>query len=517
MGLAASQARLLLLTGRKDDIEGQMMSIANEKLSLSRQSAELSSEYTDALNAVKLTWKTGSADVDLSYGLLMNPSIANSSQYLLTDSYGKTVLNDRYYNALGLTGNSGSNAGEITPQQFLANIMGISEEDAERLYTATPVVAPDPGPDPKPAVNQFTISYNNAEVCSDISPATVNGNTMLASDEHDQWFGGTDSGVSDDTIRTNFKAKVLDSFAKSIGTRLKTSIKDSLGVDVSGLDGKLDDALDYAYIETLNKFVYNVDNKGDKEIIGNASCTKDGSCNNKNRINYYKDNWVTDLGTHYHSKTEVTVDNSQVIDTFLNYFDKYCQEHFGGSASTSNTTSGNTTVRTGNSGGTGDKTALIGGGNSTDGNNGGGTTVIPDDDVNGNGLSDTYEAGFYLNLYNAINSSGWQLSNDTDNKDYIQTQVLNGNIIIKQFKNGNWATMSSSDPNSPLDTTTDNEAITKAEADYNASKDQLDYKESRLDLKMKDLDTERSAITTETESVAAILKKNIEAFKMFQA
>jgi hypothetical protein len=31
MGLAASQARLLLLTGRKDDVESNLMFLANQK------------------------------------------------------------------------------------------------------------------------------------------------------------------------------------------------------------------------------------------------------------------------------------------------------------------------------------------------------------------------------------------------------------------------------------------------------------------------------------------------------
>lgn len=516
MGLAASQARLLLLTGRKDDIEAQMMSIANQKLSLSRQSAELSHEYTDALNAVKLTWSTNGSTVDLSYDLLMYPSTSAPGQYLLTDACGRTILDDRYYSAFGFTSNCGGNAGSITPQEFLANIMGISQEDAERLYTAAPVVTtPDPGT-PQTSTTQFTISYDNSDICSDISPATVAGTTMIcdAQNDADWWGTAPEAKISTDTIKENFKSKVLDVFTQSIGTRLKTSIKDSLGSSVPGIEGMLDNALDYAYTATLNKFIYNVDNKGDNEITGSGSFIGSG-CDNKNRINYHNWEWHQDLGANDHNKTEVTVDNSQVIDTFLNYFDKYCAENFGGTASSSNTTNGDSTVRTGIKGGTGDTTTVIGGDGGTGG--GGGTTVQPDDDVNGNGLSDTYEASFYLNIYDAVNNSGWQYSSNTENPDYIQNQVLNGNIMIKQLKNGNWATLSSSDPNSPIDSETDQEAITKAEAQYDADKDDLDFKESQLDLKMKDLDTERSAITTEIDSVASIIKKNIESLKIFQA
>ena len=56
MGLAASQARMLFLTARKNDVEFSQMKIADDKLSLSRNTEELSDDYNRALNARKLTW-----------------------------------------------------------------------------------------------------------------------------------------------------------------------------------------------------------------------------------------------------------------------------------------------------------------------------------------------------------------------------------------------------------------------------------------------------------------------------
>jgi len=66
MGLAASQSRYCMLTSRKDDVEGSLLRVANKRLELSRDSERISHEYTDALNATKLTYNNGTKDVDVS-------------------------------------------------------------------------------------------------------------------------------------------------------------------------------------------------------------------------------------------------------------------------------------------------------------------------------------------------------------------------------------------------------------------------------------------------------------------
>ncbi len=59
MGMSASQARLLTLTSRQNDIEMKMQQMANTKMRLSSDSDAISSKYVDALNAQTLQMNKG--------------------------------------------------------------------------------------------------------------------------------------------------------------------------------------------------------------------------------------------------------------------------------------------------------------------------------------------------------------------------------------------------------------------------------------------------------------------------
>ena len=64
MGMSASQARLLSITARMNDVEFKSQSISNTKLRLADESEQVSRDYTDALNKQKLTytdWSSGQA------------------------------------------------------------------------------------------------------------------------------------------------------------------------------------------------------------------------------------------------------------------------------------------------------------------------------------------------------------------------------------------------------------------------------------------------------------------------
>lgn len=105
MGLAASQARFLGITARKNACELRAIAIAQEKLSISNQLAQLSQNYYHSLDATKLVWDSDAAEngsvYDLSYDLLMNPNaINNYYPQVLTNRRNQVILNDKIYNAL---------------------------------------------------------------------------------------------------------------------------------------------------------------------------------------------------------------------------------------------------------------------------------------------------------------------------------------------------------------------------------------------------------------------------------
>ena len=95
MGMAASQARLLQLTSRKNDIGYELTRLSNDKVSLSREMQKVSRKYQDSLNQKVLKWSNnnGVSYIDLSYNNLMKPSTMNQNKpYLLTDQNDKIVI-----------------------------------------------------------------------------------------------------------------------------------------------------------------------------------------------------------------------------------------------------------------------------------------------------------------------------------------------------------------------------------------------------------------------------------------
>lgn len=99
MGLAASQARFLCITARKADCEYKSTELAQQKLEITNQLSDISTEYSNAMNATKLVWSNDavSTDYGLSYSLLMMPTAANDyNPYFITTSSGAIVLNSEY-------------------------------------------------------------------------------------------------------------------------------------------------------------------------------------------------------------------------------------------------------------------------------------------------------------------------------------------------------------------------------------------------------------------------------------
>lgn len=91
MGLAASQARLLLLTARKSDLEYRAQMICQRKTMLAMQTEELATNYSKALNNRKLyfTYTASQNDgvtkeVFLTYDEFT--STQNATQYRLVDA-----------------------------------------------------------------------------------------------------------------------------------------------------------------------------------------------------------------------------------------------------------------------------------------------------------------------------------------------------------------------------------------------------------------------------------------------
>lgn len=133
MGLAAGQARLLTITGRKSDCEFQSMRLSHQKIALARDLAALSNEYQNSLTQTKLIYDyygTGDESNQLSYGLMMKPSTLNDYMpILLTDSMGRVVLDSKYAQAARAAGIPQEGLGTL-PSENMRNmfIAALGEE-----------------------------------------------------------------------------------------------------------------------------------------------------------------------------------------------------------------------------------------------------------------------------------------------------------------------------------------------------------------------------------------------------
>lgn len=110
MGMAASQARLLMLTARLHDVEFAAQSIQNAKLQLATQQDAVYEDYQRALDAASLTFATIDSsgirsDVIANYNNLFSMNAAHSATgnyYALFDSRGRLVVSadiEEKYNA----------------------------------------------------------------------------------------------------------------------------------------------------------------------------------------------------------------------------------------------------------------------------------------------------------------------------------------------------------------------------------------------------------------------------------
>ena len=108
MGLACSQARLLTLTARKADCEYGISIDSMQKMALTREMSELSSEYYSKLKAKEVCYYANGKYNKISDKYLMgngydfddimhgNVPVKSNSNMILADYQGRTVISDKY-------------------------------------------------------------------------------------------------------------------------------------------------------------------------------------------------------------------------------------------------------------------------------------------------------------------------------------------------------------------------------------------------------------------------------------
>ena len=140
---------------------------------------------------------------------------------------------------------------------------------------------------------------------------------------------------------------------------------------------------------------------------------------------------------------------------------------------------------------------------------------ISDSSYNQNGSA---KAQWYENLFNKMKTSGYKVLHDglASSAEWMQFAFESGLVCLEQVdSNNNWSTTTYTNC-SDITEQTNNAAITKAEAEYNAAMAKIENKDKRYDLELKNIDTEHNSLQTEYDSIKTAIDKNIErTFKIY--
>lgn len=573
MGLSASQARLLTITARKSDCEYESMRLSHQKIALSRDMNKISAEYDNAMAQTKLIYDyygNESDSTDLTYGLLMTPSaINNYTPAPITDSSGRVVLDSRLAKAardagIPQEGLDGLPSSDVRNKfiDSLASTGYISQFQADNIKKTT--YNQMAGVGSADLVNVSTeevtlqglidavsgeyydfsdvLGFNNqfvddvkleAQANGTASPAEknklsfadiLNGNYMLLAETHDGDNGETsynnltvDGGVADVLCNMTVWDSMFEVFESKLDTgdpktqaalayarRMVTDMMTNLGAGED--DGTRGDYGSHSGVGTVGTGSgdYSWDGKNihdnwgdwreyrdkwDSKVNGWARDDASADTIGLNGIYNHDDDGKSDDDS---CMSVATVNVSNMFKAYLTYFAQYMEGIDSSSYEVTNKASTSNLI---------DEMFTF--------------TIVTDVDTSGDNL---LIAAFWDTLFNQICTKGWTENDNVNNQDYLQESLKNGNMYISTLSDdgyyyqGNYAT------NSLIKEVTDEEGIAQAEARYNREKQKINYKENILDMKMKNLDTEISSLTTEYDTVKSVISKNIEkVFKRYNA
>ncbi len=217
MGLAASQARLLFITSRQNDVSAQMQRISNQNMILARDEDEVSTKYNKMLSATTLQAADG---VDISYDSLMGATGAVNgltSANVLLNSAGKVALSASDIAKYGLA--EAGNAGDITSKypdakSFIKAVTGSDEIAAAADSSDKPAAAgASTALSGKMSINDLLgkVATGTGEVTNGFVTTTYNAWSKLQIA-----YGGVTSGEFDDLANNNSAINVFNESSNGI-------------------------------------------------------------------------------------------------------------------------------------------------------------------------------------------------------------------------------------------------------------------------------------------------------------
>ena len=546
MGLAASQARLLTITSRKSDCEYQSMALSHQKIALSRDMNIVSSEYQNALDKKKIVYDfygTHDKSTQLSYGLLMKPSELNEFMPIpVTDNAGRIVLTPDLAAAAERAGIPREGLG-CTPSSDVRNafIWELVNNETITQTTGASIVATQYNPYAGFGSSEMltysveSISFDQfiddylSDVTYDFSALVIG--EALNDEGNGDYTGGSKMCLSNNgspitnhnvlslkellegnygiygiTADLNSNGTVKDQDYErtcaidKIGTcNFWNLLHDSLAAAIDPNDGTAQSALEYAYNQILEKVL-----ALGPEDFSNAAGIRhvyDTNSSSSAVISQAKANSGSTYIGYYYQKQETSGSNtapegyndgyslnlSNMVKAFYTYFAMYMQGLNDTDYSVENTKIASRLM--------------------TDRPENFGINVITDVDTTGNNL---LYANFYDALFNQIAINGWVENSHMNDNEYLATMLRNGTMFLSSISDDDFYYQSNYATNKYIKEVTDEEGIAQAEAKYQREKRRIQNKESIIDMKMKNLDTEISALNQEYSSIKNIINNSIK-------
>ena len=393
MGLAASQARLLMLTARIHDVEYQAQMIQSAKLQLATQEDEVYRKYTEALDATTLTFQDMQGNrIAASFNNLagegsINNNIAGNQRYIFRDSNDNLIIPAKIYNAyVDFFGEDGCG----DPYQFAMYMMGV-DADSD---------------DYQNAVENYINNSSDSDYFKGINDRINDIIDKLAKKSTISLIPESET-ESIEKSKEEMKEAILADNITSIKEFFGNDIADSLKKDFTALK------------ETCNEYQYKLFKKGASDIFA-AATNGDKEDFNQDEFNYYL------------------------------LYAKLIQQEEGVGYTTTMNKYGNEAYEN-----------------------------------DSQFLHDMLQCGKISVELAGIGTKG-ELSDST-------TSVASDSTLDYT-------------PTSSID----KKALAKAEAEYEFAMKKIDKKDKQFDMELNKLETERTALTTEYDSVKKVIQDNIE-------
>lgn len=495
MGMAASQCRFLQLTSRKNDIGLQLTRLSNEKVSLSREMQNVSRRYQEGLNTKTLKWSNnaGVSYIDLSYSNLMTPSAMNQQNpYVLTDSAGKVVIASNYSKYAEMISPNGAPGGDWKNNRtkILAELIGIDEGRLKSYDSAKA---------------NLNAAQANLDGLNDFKEKTLD--PMMRKFEGKGGTAALVEKLGSTTGGGSFASKSNWKEAYNSGD----SIKISGTSELQGIANQLKQLA--AYFPDIEKedFEKGIDNsiKGSMTAMANGTELPTGGTVTGSKEKGFEVNVIALVNSALSAAGAVKAeDNAYAGSSKVNYewydtskpeYTNWKTEH---DAWHEKYEAGMTQYNSA-------EAALAG--------------IFTSAEEN--------EIAFYDAIFTAIAEKGWTQNNKVTDTSYLNEMLQNGLYSLTTMTKSLYVDGQNTDGsarfnyeystdiavnNNHVYTVNDSDAQNDAMVEYEYQKSIINAKETRIDTRMKNLETEQAAVNQMLKGIEQVEKDNIErTFKTF--